>query len=155
MGSLNFETMISILESRIKEGESMSFSPAGRSMLPTIRDRLDTVTISPAVNLKKYDIILFRRKNNKIVLHRIVKVINSSEYMLCGDSQFMLEYPVNRSQVIGVVSSFTRKGRLVDCQNPSAAYKIYMHIWDKRLIIDKSLYYLKQGIKKIKKSKKL
>lgn len=148
MNEFSFESLISVLESRVKEGESMSFSPAGTSMLPTIRNQTDLVTISPAKSLKKHDIILYRRKSGKIVLHRIVKLIDKDTYILCGDSQFTLEYPIIRDQVIGVVSSFVRKGNLIDCENPSILYKTYVYIWHKRLVLDLLLYSLKTFLKK-------
>ncbi len=148
MSSISFDSIISILEGRVNQGESMSFSPAGRSMLPTIRNKSDLVTISPIDELKKYDIVLYRRKSGKIVLHRIVKLMGDDEYVLCGDSQFLLEYPISREQIIGVVSSIVRSGKLIDCRKPPLLYRIYVILWHKRLLLDLLLYELKMLLNK-------
>ena len=82
MKHASFEEMMCTLEGIVANGGSMSFIPAGKSMLPTIRDKKDLVTISPANDIKKYDIVLYRRKNGKYVLHRVVKILNNNSYMM-------------------------------------------------------------------------
>ena len=139
----SFEEMMCTLEGIVAKGGSMSFIPAGKSMLPTIRDKKDLVTISPANDIKKYDIVLYRRKNGKYVLHRVVKILNNNSYMMCGDSQFLLEYPVERQYIIGKVSKIKRGKRETDCENLKFFENLYVHLWDLRLILDKGLYILK------------
>lgn len=139
-----FEEMMCTLEKIVASGGSMAFVPSGKSMLPTIRDRKDMVTISPANDIKKYDIVLYRRKNGKVVLHRVVKVLENDTYMMCGDSQFLLEYPVARKDIVGKVSHITRGKFEIDCENLSFALKVYVRLWDLRLILYKMLYDLKK-----------
>lgn len=140
----SFEEMMLTLKSVVSSGGSMSFVPAGRSMFPTIRDRKDTVTISAPTNIKKYDIVLYRRRNGKFVLHRIVRVLDDNAYIMCGDAQFMLEYPVEKEYIIGKVSRIKRGKLIIDCESLNFFEKAYVHLWDKRLVLDKALYDYKR-----------
>ena len=141
--SFEFEDYISILEEMISNGESVNFTPGGRSMLPSIRAGRDSVTVSPAGDIKKYDIALYRRANGKFVLHRIV-IAEKDYFVMCGDNQFQLEYPVTKEQIIGKVSAIKRKGKLINTENPGFGYKLYIKLWDLRLVLDKGIYYLRK-----------
>lgn len=145
-----FDDFISVLEDVVAGGESVNFSPKGKSMLPTIRENIDSVIISPAQEIKKYDIVLYRRKNGKIVLHRVV-IAHKDYFVMCGDNQFQLEYPITREQVIGKISAIKRKDKLINIENPNLLYKAYTRLWDLRLALDKGIYYLrkiKRGLQK-------
>ena len=111
----------------IKSGTDVRLTVTGNSMFPMIRSLRDSVVITkaPAV-LKKYDIPLVQRENGDYVLHRIIR-IKSGEYYLNGDNQYFVEKGIKNSQVIGVVKSFTRRGREFNCENP--IYKIYTRFW--------------------------
>ena len=136
-----FQDFILVLEQAVKNGETVSFKPNGNSMLPTILPKIDTVTVTKPKNLKKYDIILYRRKNGKIVLHRIV-IAHKDYYVLCGDNQFQLEYPISDSQIIGKLSLITKKNKTINLESPGLFYKFYIRLWDLRLILDKALYHM-------------
>ena len=95
-------------------------------MLPMLREGYDTVTLSPLpARLKKYDLPLYRRENGQFVLHRIVRVGKS--YRCIGDNQFLYEDGVTREQMIAVVSSFTRGGRVIPVT--SLGYRLYCRVW--------------------------
>lgn len=85
-------------------------TPVGTSMLPMIRERIDTVKLVKVTRkLRKYDIILYERKNHVFVLHRIVgikKTKDDEKYILCGDNQVVLEKYVTKDMIIGVVEGF-------------------------------------------------
>ena len=113
-----------VMEEQLKNGGTVVFKPKGISMLPLIRQGIDSVLIkSPKFPLKKYDIPLFRRKDGSFILHRILKVCNDGTYVVCGDNQTVLEYGVRDEQIIGVVEGIYRDKKFVSVSN--FIYKIY------------------------------
>ena len=117
-------------------------TPIGTSMMPLIRARIDTVKlVKPNRELKKYDVILYQRKDNTYVLHRIIKVKKNS-YVLCGDNQFTKEYNVTFDMVIGVMDGFFRGEEYISNDNIE-----YIKYYKKRVrnrIFRKFKYYLKK-----------
>ena len=122
-----------VMEEQLKNGGTVVFKPKGISMLPLIRQGIDSVLIkSPKFPLKKYDIPLFRRKDGSFILHRILKVCNDGTYVVCGDNQTVLEYGVRDEQIIGVVEGIYRDKKFVSVSN--FIYKIYSRsLWIRRL----------------------
>ena len=98
---------------------------AGISMKPLFRDRCDRSVIVPVTKpLKKYDVVLYRRDND-LVLHRIIK-ISGDTLIIRGDNCINLEY-VRKEQIIGVLSEFYRGEKHYTVENIS--YKIYSRFW--------------------------
>ena len=99
------------------EGQSFSFIPNGISMLPTIVGGRDAVTIKrPTDKLKKSDIILYRRKSGQFVLHRIID-LDGDYYILCGDNEVYPEKNIKHNQIIGIVTCYTRKGKVIEADS--------------------------------------
>lgn len=89
-----------------EEGVFVS-TTSGVSMMPMLRDRRDTIVITPACGrLKKYDVALYRRGDD-YVLHRVVKVLPDS-YIICGDNCVTLEKGITDAQVIGKLTEVRR-----------------------------------------------
>ena len=98
---------------------------AGISMKPLFRDRCDrSVIVSVSKPPKKYDVVLYRRDND-LVLHRIIKV-REDHYVIRGDNCINLEY-VKKEQVIGILSEFYRGDRHYTTR--SLFYIIYSRFW--------------------------
>ena len=97
----------------------------GTSMEPMLRQNRDLVTIGvPASRLNKYDVALYKR-GKVYVLHRVIGV-KSDHYLIRGDNTYAIEH-VPDSAVIGVLTSFTRKGRDYAVNEPG--YQRYVRIW--------------------------
>lgn len=146
----NMDDFMPIIEERLSEGHSVELSPRGVSMLPLIREGKDSVVLSPVVGrLKKYDIPLYRRKGGVYVLHRVVAV-DTDKYVMIGDNQFKYETGIDHSQIIAVVSSIRRGGRLFSVEHP--IYRIYVVLWHKsrpiRHLAFRALRKIKRIIKK-------
>ena len=110
----------------IDAGQSVWFSPKGTSMLPMIRQGVDTVCISPIKGqLKKYDIPFYQRDNGQYVLHRIVRVEDT--YTCVGDNQFELEKGLRHDQMIAVVTAFSRGEKRYSVS--SLRYRLYCRFW--------------------------
>lgn len=117
---------MSLIRERLAEGQSVSFSPRGTSMLPMLRQGVDSVVLSPLPGrLKKYDLPLYQRDNGQYVLHRIVNV--SEAYTCVGDNQFELESGLRHNQMIALVTAFTRDGKRIEVTNPG--YRLYCRVW--------------------------
>lgn len=101
-------------------------TPIGNSMWPMLRSRIDTVKlVFPNKKLKKGNIILYK-KNNRYILHRIIKV-RSNEYVLCGDGNWQKEYQITDQDIIAVATGFYRKEKYISCNN--IVYRIYVIAW--------------------------
>lgn len=122
---VDLKDIMPIIEECLASGGTMSIKPRGTSMLPLLREGIDEVTLAPLPQkLKKYDIVLYKRKNGQYVLHRIVGIKNN--YDIVGDNQFEIE-KVEKSQIIGIVSSITRSGKTFGVG--SKKYKFYCRFW--------------------------
>lgn len=120
------DTLMPLIREKLAAGESVRFSPRGISMLPMLRQGLDTVTISPPPEkLQKYDLPLYQRDNGKYILHRVIAV--GDTYTCLGDNQFNKEYGVRHDQIIGLVTEFTRGGKPVSVN--AWYYRLYCRFW--------------------------
>ena len=122
----SMEAMVPLMAETLAQGHSVRFSPKGVSMLPMLRQGLDSVVLSPAPGiLRKYDIPLYRRDNGQYVLHRIIAV--GDTYTCMGDNQFRPEPGVRDDQIIGMVTAFYRGDRRIPVTSPG--YRIYCRLW--------------------------
>ena len=111
MSSLPKEVRLDDVMPTIREllakGQSVRLYPKGVSMMPMLRQNIDSVLLSPVKGkLKKYDLPLYRRKSGQYVLHRILKV--GDTYTCIGDNQFTYEKGVKQEQLIAVVTGYYR-----------------------------------------------
>lgn len=137
-----------ICEALEKNGE-VSFVSTGRSMLPVIRDRKDTVTLTkPPRNIKKGDVAFYRRDNGQYILHRVM-FVNGDTYVLRGDNRWDNEYNVSRSQIIGVLKSFERNGKVHNVTDRS--YQMYVKLLPLVRFVRKYYYKAKSQVYKFLK----
>ncbi len=120
---LRLADLFPLIEEKLKNGGEVSFKPHGISMLPLIRQGKDSVTLEQLKReAKKFDVIFYRRPDGQFVLHRIIGH-DKNGFILCGDNQFVKEYEVQKSQIIGIMTSVCREGGRISCE--SAGYKVY------------------------------
>ena len=119
-------------------------------MLPMLYHRRDKVCLvkPQGKRLKKYDIPLFVRQDGKYILHRIVAV-KAEGYVVVGDNQCTKEYPVQPSQILGVVKGFWRNGKYTSCDD--FFYRTYCRLWvslyPARRLYFKGKQLLSKGVK--------
>ena len=124
--SVPTEELMPIFREQLDAGKNVWFSPRGISMLPMLRQGVDSVMLSPvAGTLTKYDLPLYRRDDGKYILHRIVKV--GKTYTCIGDNQFDLEQGIRQDQLIAVVTAFTRGKKFHSVKDLD--YQIYCRVW--------------------------
>lgn len=120
------EDLMPLIQEVLSKGQDVHISPKGVSMLPMLRQGIDSVVLSPITKeLRKYDIPLYRRDNGKYVLHRIVDVGNG--YTCIGDNQFSPEPNLRHEQMIAVVTAFYRGNKKYSTS--SLAYWLYCRAW--------------------------
>lgn len=105
--------LLELGESLLKEGKSISFVARGRSMQPSIEDG-DLVRIKP---LEKRlpnigDIVFFRGPAGVPTLHRLLR-IEGEQFVFRGDALSRVVERVEREQVLGVLESLERNGKLI------------------------------------------
>ena len=120
------EQLMPVIQECLKAGQGVRFYPRGVSMLPMLRQDIDSVWIEPIRKpLKKYDLPLYRRDNGKYILHRIIQ---TGETFVCiGDNQFQLEPGIRPDQMIAVVTAFYRGERKHLVTEPT--YRLYCCVW--------------------------
>ena len=81
----SFQELLPLIREQLAQGGSVRIAPNGTSMLPMLRQGMDTVVLSPVPErLQKYDIPFYRRDNGQFVLHRITAV--GETYACIGDN---------------------------------------------------------------------
>ena len=122
----HLEDLMPLIRERLAAGQSVKFSPRGTSMLPMLRQGVDSVVLSPLPErLQKYDLPLYQRKNGQYVLHRIVEA--GETYACVGDNQVDLEPNLRHEQMIALVTSFTRGGKTIAVTD--TGYRLYCRFW--------------------------
>ena len=109
------------IEEILKSDGMYVSTTSGVSMYPMLRDRRDTIAVTPTQErLKKYDVALYRR-GDSYVLHRVIKVLPDS-YVIRGDNCAAKEY-VPASNILGKLTEVWRADKKLNMQGvPYRAY---------------------------------
>jgi len=99
---LNMEEILPLLNEVISSGGEFKLFPRGTSMLPLLRQGVDSVILVSPSKIEKNDIVLYKRNNSQYVLHRVIK-IKHKEYYMCGDNQYVLEKGIKEDQILAKV----------------------------------------------------
>lgn len=120
------EELMPLIQEQLEAGHHVRFSPQGVSMLPMLRQGIDSVVLSPLPErLQKYDLPLYRRDDGKYILHRVVEA--GQTYTCMGDNQFVPEPGLAHSQMIALVTAFSRGSREIPVTDPG--YRLYCRLW--------------------------
>ena len=117
------------IERSIKELGYAVAPIAGTSMMPLLKEGRDRVELKPYCHerLKKGDVVLYKKNDDTLVLHRIIKTENGEFFTVLGDHQFNNDEWVNKNQIIAVACGFFIKGRYVN--EKTRWYRLYKKIW--------------------------
>ena len=138
-----------LFKERLAEGHTVRFGPKGTSMMPMIRQNIDTVVIAPVTGkLKKYDVPLYQRKGGQYVLHRVIAVKPDS-YVLCGDNRWSREYGITDRHIIGMLTAVIRDGREISVSDWRC--RLYAHLWcdlfPVRALVLRTKHFIKKAMK--------
>ena len=81
---------------------------------------------------KKGDIVLYRRTDGTLVLHRIMK-IEEDGFRVCGDHQWKLDEKVQEEQILAVAQGFFINGNYID--EKTWWYRLYKRFWNGNLTV--------------------
>ncbi len=138
--------LLPLIQERLASGQTVKFSPKGTSMLPMLRQGIDSVVLSPLPEkLNKYDLPLYRRADGSFVLHRIVVV--GDTYTCIGDNQYIEETGVSHRQMLALVTAFYRGQKRLSVSRPS--YRLYCRLWHYSRFPRRLLLWLKRKIRRL------
>ncbi|MCI9078963.1 MAG: hypothetical protein HFH68_08580 [Lachnospiraceae bacterium] len=109
-------------------GNVLRIKPYGYSMYPMFVPGRDEAIIrgKGRESARRGDVVLYRRKNGMLVLHRLHHRGREGLYMV-GDNQVKTEGPLSEGQVIGILDGFIRNGKYISTGN--ILYKALSGIW--------------------------
>lgn len=129
---------------KITETGKAFFYTKGFSMLPMLKEDRDISVLVPInQKLRRGDVVLFvrRKKDDELVLHRIIRRLPDGTYIIRGDNTYTDE-PVKESDILARLDGFFRKGRYFDCRK-SKRYRVYsffrMFFYPTRRFVRKTL----------------
>lgn len=109
----------------ISNGGEFRLFHKGKSMMPLLREGVDSVLLTELSNEpKKNDIVVYKRSSGELVMHRIVK-IKGQQYVMCGDNHSELEYGITRDDILAKVKGVYRADTYIDIEN-NKKYKKYV-----------------------------
>ncbi len=113
MRELDTQEYVAMLRELIEQGHEVNLRIAGNSMLPFLLHQRDVVYVTqPDRPLKVGDIVFYQRQNGQFIMHRICRIRNDGYYTV-GDAQQLIEGPLDREQIFGLVTKVCRKGKLI------------------------------------------
>ena len=115
-----------MIEEVMRFNGKIRLTVTGMSMYPLLRNRLDSVLLKKATEIKKYDILLYTREDGSYVLHRAVK-INENTVDIIGDGESRIEKDVPKEKIIAFVEEIKRGKRII--KTNSLLYKLYCRVW--------------------------
>lgn len=116
------------IEQLLADGKTIKIKPQGYSMYPLFVPGRDEACIECThfSSLKRGDVILYRRDNGVLVLHRIWKITENSFYMV-GDNQTDIEGPLRADQFRGKLVGIVRNQEFIDVKN--SLYRLLSSLW--------------------------
>ena len=116
------------IEKLLEDGKIIQIKPQGYSMYLLLLPGRDEVQIEKTdiTKAKRGDVLLYRRQEGILVLHRVYRRTKDGLYMV-GDNQTEIEGPLALCQVRGKMIAVIRNGKSFSTGNP--LYVIFSRIW--------------------------
>ncbi len=137
-----------IIEDAINEGGRVPLVVTGNSMNPFLKHEKNTVWLKACTeaDFKRGRILLFRRTDGRIILHRIRKLLPDGELLMNGDAQYWCE-KIKKEQAVAVVTHIETDGKKKSCN--SVLYKIKIEFWQVLKPLRPYIFRIQRKIKKI------
>lgn len=144
------EELAKLLSLQMESGGVARLVVTGSSMHPTLRHRKDAVFLRPVEReLRRGDLILYRRNNGQFVLHRIISKPKEDAFFCSGDNQWQIE-KVEASQVIAVTDGFIRNGKSYREDHPG--YRAWVGFWLFLFPVRRPVLALRRWLGRIRKA---
>lgn len=137
------------IEELLSKGNEAIVTVKGQSMSPLIVANRDQVILEKRnfTKLNKGEIILFKSKHGKYLIHRIHD-ISDLGYLTIGDGNLQFDGWVRPCNVVAVVRKIIRKGRVLDCY--SYFWESVFEVWMVLLPIRGILLKIYEGVVYVK-----
>ena len=114
------------IQAYLEKNVTLTYTNKGVSMMPLLKQGRDLFTVRRKTEKRcdKNDVVLYRRGKD-YVLHRIIEV-RERDYVILGDNCIRKEYGITDSDILGIMTSFTRNGRNYTVDD--WPYRIYVFI---------------------------
>ena len=123
----------SLIREVLASGGEFRLYPRGTSMLPLLRQGIDSVGLRNLDRApQKFDILFYQRSDGSYVLHRVKEVTSDGGLILWGDNQYRLEYGITTDQIIGYAARIYRGEREINLQ--SFIYRSYLRLWQMQFL---------------------
>lgn len=118
---------VSVLRELAEEGKVVSMLIAGSSMSPFLCHNRDYIYFTkPERELKRGDMVFYRRDSGQYVMHRIYKITENGYYMV-GDAQTQVEGPLRREQIFARIIKVKRDGKILEPGD--FWWEFFEHVW--------------------------
>lgn len=115
------------IEQLLAQGQAIRIKPQGYSMYPFLVPGRDEAVIAPLRRqVRRGDVVLFRREGSILVLHRVWKCGKNGIYLV-GDNQTAVEGPVDAARVKGILTDVVRRDRRFGADHP--VYRFLSGLW--------------------------
>ena len=120
--------MMEEIRNLIAEGQTVTLTVKGNSMNPFIVHLRDQITIGPwkDEDIRKGCVALVRETRGNYVIHRIIRR-DEKTVTLIGDGNVGMYEKATYDQIIGIMHSVTRKGKVWAVQ--SRIWRLYSWFW--------------------------
>ena len=132
---VSLDQLAPIMSECMELGQEVVLTITGHSMSPFLRNKKDQVVLIPCdpTALQPGDVPLYRRRNGKYILHRIVERddgvnrtrwgteeelpsrCDSLRYTMLGDAQWQEESNIAPDQIVAVAAAFISRGKRWEC----------------------------------------
>lgn len=130
--SIHLSDYEELIREVLATGGEFRLYPHGTSMLPLLRQGIDSVALRRLDRQpQKFDILFYKRQDGSFILHR-VKEVTKEGIVLWGDNHTMLEYGITEENIIGYAARIFRGETELDCQG--FGYRAYLWLWQFKAI---------------------
>ena len=127
MRKIDAQEYIGTLQNMAEEGHEVGMVITGNSMSPFLIHERDYICFrKPDRELRKGDMVFYRRDNGKFVMHRICKVTPEG-YDIVGDAQTEIEHAVKRAQIFALITKVKRKDKWLEPGD--FWWEFFEHVW--------------------------
>ena len=114
---LEMKELAPLIREVVEKGGNFRLYPRGVSMLPLLREGVDSVKLGPPGQVKKGDVVFYLRDNGEYVLHRVIGKRKGC-FTLCGDAQLLPEQGIRYEQIFAKAVGFWRAENYFDATDP-------------------------------------
>jgi len=136
--------MFPVIYDIVSSGGSVKLDVKGNSMRPLLRSERDAVILKKADVIKKYDVVLFKKDDGSIALHRIISIKDSS-YTIAGDNQG-LDFGIKHDALIAKAVEFQRGRHCISEKQIRSFGRFWFAIYPLRRISRKGLTWIKNHL---------